>query len=97
MSGRHSRRRDPGRVIIAPAATEQQALMLAAAYRHVLRDLLVSDRSRVDMDRGPDGYLMTVSYAPGPARISTRRRPPRLPATTSATRTARCRRTRPST
>lgn len=66
MSERHSRRRDPGRVIIAPAATEQQALMLAAAYRHVLRDLLAADRSRVDMAPSPDGYLVTVTYAPGP-------------------------------
>ena len=66
MTGRHSRRRDPGRVIIAPAATEQQALMLADAYRHVLRDLLAADRSRVTCAPGDGGYLVTVTYAPGP-------------------------------
>jgi hypothetical protein len=39
--------------------------MLAAAYRHVLRDLLAADRSRVDMAPGDGGYLVTVTYAPG--------------------------------
>src|SRR5580704_686460 len=32
MTGRHGRRRDPGRVIIAPAENEQRARDLAMAY-----------------------------------------------------------------
>jgi hypothetical protein len=56
VTGRR-RRRDPGRVIIAPAASEQQARVLADAYRYVLRDLLIADRSRVDMGPGDGEYL----------------------------------------
>ncbi len=68
MSGRHSRRRDQGRVIVAPAESEQRARDLADAYRTALRDLLIADRSHVETAPGPDGsYLVSVTYVPGPA------------------------------
>ncbi len=69
MTGRRGRRRDQGRVIIAPAESEQRARDLAGAYRHVLRDLLITDRSQVDMQPSPDGgWLVSVIFTPAPGR-----------------------------
>lgn len=67
--GRH-RRRDQcqGRVIVQHADSEDQAQMLADAYRTALRDLLIADRSQVDTVAERDGsYLVSVTYEPGPA------------------------------
>ena len=67
MTGRRARRRDQGRVIIAPAESRQRARDLADAYRYALRDLMLADRSHVETVPGPDGdFLVYVSYSPGP-------------------------------
>ena len=64
---RPGRRRGPEHVIIAPAENEQRARDLAGAYRHVLRDLLAADRSRVTFAPGDGGeWLVSVTYSPGP-------------------------------
>jgi hypothetical protein len=68
VNGRHRRRdRDQGRVIVQHADSEDQAQLLAAAYRTALRDLLIADRSQVDTLPGDGGYVVSVTYVPGPA------------------------------